>query len=56
MRLEQEADTQAILLAVVPRLKLSRFEVAVPSLEEIFIGRVGVEALVAQAAAQEVVA
>ena len=56
LRLEQEADTQAILLAVVPRLKLSRFEVAVPSLEEIFIGRVGVEALVAQAAAQEVVA
>jgi ABC-2 type transport system ATP-binding protein len=56
LRLEKDADTQAILQAVVPRLKLSRFEVAVPSLEEIFIGRVGVEALVAQAAAQEVVA
>ena len=56
LRLEKDADTQAILHAAVPRPKLSRFEVAVPSLEEIFIGRVGVEALVAQAAAQEVVA
>ena len=56
LRLEKDADTQAILQAVVPRLKLSRFEVAAPSLEEIFIGRVGAETLAAQAAAEGVVA
>ncbi|MBI2212278.1 MAG: ATP-binding cassette domain-containing protein [Acidobacteria bacterium] len=52
LRLDRDADTQSILHAVVPRLKLSRFEVATPSLEEIFIGRVGVETLAAQTAAQ----
>ncbi|MGK2856553.1 MAG: ABC transporter ATP-binding protein [Thermoanaerobaculia bacterium] len=56
LRLDKDADTQAILHAVVPRLKISRFEVAVPSLEEIFIGRVGAETLAAQPAAQGVIA
>jgi len=45
-----------ILHAVVPRLKLSRFEVATPSLEEIFIGRVGAESLAAHPATEGVVA
>jgi ABC-2 type transport system ATP-binding protein len=50
--LEKNADTQAILEAAVPRLRISRFEVAAPSLEEIFIGRVGAETLAAQSAAE----
>ncbi|MFA6956977.1 MAG: ATP-binding cassette domain-containing protein [Thermoanaerobaculia bacterium] len=56
LRLAKDADTQAILHAIVPRLKLSRFEVAAPSLEEIFIGRVGTEALAAHPATEGVVA
>jgi ABC-2 type transport system ATP-binding protein len=56
LRLGKNADTQAILHAIVPRLKLSRFEVAAPSLEEIFIGRVGAEGLAAHAAAEGVMA
>jgi ABC-2 type transport system ATP-binding protein len=52
LRLDRNADTQPILHAIVPRLRVSRFEVATPSLEEIFIGRVGAETLAAHAAAE----
>jgi len=41
LQLSEKADPQAILQAAALRLKLSRFEVAEPSLEEIFIERVG---------------
>jgi ABC-2 type transport system ATP-binding protein len=41
LRLSPQADPQAILAASVGRLKISRFEIAEPSLEEIFIDRVG---------------
>jgi ABC-2 type transport system ATP-binding protein len=41
LQLAAGADPQAILEAAVPRVKLNRFEVAEPSLEEIFIDRVG---------------
>jgi ABC-2 type transport system ATP-binding protein len=41
LRLAAGAEAQAVLAAVVPRLRVSRFEVAAPSLEEIFIDRVG---------------
>ncbi len=41
LRLEIGADPQAVLAAAVPRLRVSRFEVAAPSLEEVFIDRVG---------------
>ena len=41
LRLAAGADPQAVLAALVPRLRVSRFEVAAPSLEEVFIDRVG---------------
>jgi ABC-2 type transport system ATP-binding protein len=41
LRLQSGADTQALLLATAARLRIQRFEVASPSLEEIFIDRVG---------------
>ena len=41
LRLTTGADAQHVLSAAVPRLRISRFEVAAPSLEEIFIDRVG---------------
>jgi ABC-2 type transport system ATP-binding protein len=41
LRLAPGADAQALLAAALPRLRVSRFEVAAPSLEEIFIDRVG---------------
>ncbi len=41
LRLSAQADPQAILGASVGRLRISRFEIAEPSLEEIFIDRVG---------------
>ena len=37
------ADPQKILEACMPRLRIRRFELAVPSLEEIFIEKVGAE-------------
>lgn len=45
LTLEEGADTQKILEACVPRLRVRRFEIASPSLEEIFIERVGTETL-----------
>src|SRR5262249_32801381 len=39
------ADPHAVLEACVGRLRIRRFEVASPSLEEIFIDTVGAEAL-----------
>ncbi|HEY7862888.1 MAG TPA: DUF4162 domain-containing protein, partial [Thermoanaerobaculia bacterium] len=41
LRLQPGADTQALLLATAARLRIQRFEVASPSLEEIFIDKVG---------------
>jgi ABC-2 type transport system ATP-binding protein len=41
LRLAPGVDPQTVLVAAVGRLKISRFEVAEPSLEEIFIERVG---------------
>jgi ABC-2 type transport system ATP-binding protein len=41
LRLRPGTDAQAVLAASVGRLRISRFEVADPSLEEIFIERVG---------------
>ena len=44
------ADPQAILEAAIPRLRIRRFEIASPSLEEIFIEKVGMETLAEEAA------
>ncbi len=44
------ADPQETLAYLVPRMRLSRFELAAPSLEEIFIEQVGRETLAAEAA------
>jgi ABC-2 type transport system ATP-binding protein len=41
LRLEAGSDPQSVLTAAVARLRVNRFEVASPSLEEIFIDRVG---------------
>jgi ABC-2 type transport system ATP-binding protein len=41
LRLAPDSDAQAVLAAVVGRLRISHFEIAAPSLEEIFIDRVG---------------
>ena len=43
--LHDGADPQRILAASVGRLRIRKFEIASPSLEEIFIGKVGSEAL-----------
>jgi ABC-2 type transport system ATP-binding protein len=48
LSLTDGADTQAILQAAVPRLRIRRFEVTAPSLEEIFIAKVGAETLGAE--------
>jgi ABC-2 type transport system ATP-binding protein len=42
------ADAQQILQAAVPRLRIRRFEITTPSLEEIFIAKVGAETLAAE--------
>lgn len=44
------ADPQAILAAAVPRVRVRRFEIAAPSLEEIFIEKVGTSAVAAETA------
>ena len=41
LRLAPGADAQAILAAAVPRLRVLRFEVVAPSLEEVFLEAVG---------------
>jgi ABC-2 type transport system ATP-binding protein len=43
LRLEPSADPQDLLQRAAARLRILRFEVAAPSLEEIFIDRVGTE-------------
>ena len=45
LSLDEGADPQKILEASMPRVRIRRFEVASPSLEEIFIGKVGTETL-----------
>ncbi len=54
LSLGEGADPQKILEACMPRVRLSRFEVATPSLEQIFISKVGAETLSADAVSQEV--
>lgn len=51
LRLRAGADPQAVLAASVARLRIARFEIAEPSLEDIFIDRVGVGTLEARTAA-----
>ena len=50
LTLEPDADPQEILQASIGRLRIRRFEVAVPSLEQIFISKVGAESLSTEAA------
>jgi ABC-2 type transport system ATP-binding protein len=50
LSLEPDADPQEILQASMGRLRIRRFEVAVPSLEQIFISKVGAESLSTEAA------
>ncbi|HEV7767948.1 MAG TPA: ATP-binding cassette domain-containing protein [Thermoanaerobaculia bacterium] len=45
LSLSKDADPQRILEACMPRVRLRRFEVANPSLEQIFIEKVGAETL-----------
>ena len=45
LSLDEGADPQAILEACMGRLRIRKFEVASPSLEEIFIAKVGEETL-----------
>ena len=52
LRLAPGIDPQTVLAASVGRLRISRFEVADPSLEEIFIERVGGSSLSAGAPAE----
>jgi ABC-2 type transport system ATP-binding protein len=49
LSLAEEADPQQVLQAVMGRLRIRRFEMGTPSLEEIFIDKVGEETLEAQA-------
>jgi ABC-2 type transport system ATP-binding protein len=48
LSLADGADAQQILQASVPRLRIRRFELMAPSLEEIFIAKVGAETLSAE--------
>jgi ABC-2 type transport system ATP-binding protein len=52
LRLAPGTDPQGVLVAAVGRVAVSRFEVAVPSLEEIFIDQVGAAAELAAAGAE----
>jgi len=45
LTLDDGADPQELLVAAMGRLRVSRFELAAPSLEEIFIDKVGTETL-----------
>ena len=51
LKLRSGADAQAVLSASVAKLRVSRFEIVEPSLEEIFIDRVGSGTLEAKAEA-----
>jgi len=53
LRLDAGADPQGILEAATPRIRIRRFEVAAPSLEEIFLDRVGGDTLAARLAPDE---
>jgi ABC-type uncharacterized transport system ATPase subunit len=46
--LSDGGDPQKILEASMGRLRIRKFELAAPSLEEIFIDRVGVDTLTAE--------
>jgi ABC-2 type transport system ATP-binding protein len=48
--LHDGADAQQVLQAAMARLRIQRFELAQPSLEQIFIGKVGEDTLSAEAA------
>jgi len=48
--LNDGADPQHILEAAMGRIRIRRFELAVPSLEQIFIEKVGTETLVSEVA------
>jgi ABC-2 type transport system ATP-binding protein len=48
LNLAEGADPQQILHACMPRVRIRRFELASPSLEEIFIAKVGTETLAAE--------
>jgi ABC-2 type transport system ATP-binding protein len=48
LSLADGADAQQILHACMPNLRIRRFEIATPSLEEIFIEKVGKETLAAE--------
>ncbi|HYI08749.1 MAG TPA: ATP-binding cassette domain-containing protein [Thermoanaerobaculia bacterium] len=48
--LEQGGDAQTILQASLGRIRIRRFELATPSLEQIFIGKVGADTLSAEVA------
>ena len=50
LSLAEGADPQQILATCMPRLRIRRFELAAPSLEEIFIEKVGTETLAQEAA------
>ena len=50
LRLAPGSDAQAVLAAALGRLRISQFEIAAPSLEEIFIERVGAGAVASRPA------
>ena len=52
LSLADGADPQQILAASMSRLRIRKFEIASPSLEEIFIDKVGAETLASEAVAQ----
>jgi ABC-2 type transport system ATP-binding protein len=52
LTLAEGADPQRILEASMPRLRIRKFEIAAPSLEEIFIDKVGAETLANEEAAR----
>lgn len=49
LSLHDKADPQRVLEACMPRLRIRKFELAAPSLEEIFIDKVGAETLAQEA-------
>jgi len=53
LRIPDGADTNALIGAIASRVRIRRFEVAAPSLEEIFLDRVGGETLATRVAEDE---